>query len=273
MAEGNTLTEEESAWDRHAREYLENKLSPRFSLIESEKAVAVNWSTGEARFIDVRDRQYPDFGPGWYYGTMDLLCHGLTTVYVGDWKTGGTDGAEEQLLSLLAASVRANPWLRKDGTVKFFISCLEVNERGVWPHEREVSIQELDAHWQAMAWASENLGKEYKPIPGIWCTALFCPHLAYCNAINDLAMDLAEMPEAKLNKRFLMRSYRITGKPSSPEEASYTMERLSAANRQVKYLTECMKEYVNNGGQVISGQWQWAKGKDGFRWRKIKQRS
>ncbi len=270
MADSNHLSEEESTWDQVARGYCESHLIPTYDIIETEKAVAVNWGTGEAKFLSIKDRQYPDLGPGWFYGTMDLLCLSGDTVYVGDWKTGGIDGAEEQLLSLLAASVRALSWLPKPPSYRYAISILEVNERGVWPHEREVSQEELNQHWQAMAWSTENLGQTYNPVQGIHCIGYFCPHLAYCQAVHENVLELSELPEAKLNKRYLLRKHKITGEPSSGEEASYTMERLSAANRQVKYLTECMKQYVRDGGAVISNGWQWRQTDRGFRWTKLK---
>jgi hypothetical protein len=120
-----------------------------------------------------------------------------------------------------------------------------------------------------MAWASESVGKEYKPVAGIHCTTLYCPHLAYCTAIGDVLDDAAEQDKL-LKPEYLVRKYRLNDKPSDAKEAAYTMERISAAKRQLNYLTECMKEYVNNGGSIISGQWQWSGGKDGFRWRKVK---
>ena len=281
MAKRETVPEnlslEEAAWLEAASSYVQ-ELETRFNLVESEVAVGVDWVSNKARFTGTEDRNYPDWA-GYMFGTMDLLCQKtsddpagfrvIDELYVGDWKTGGTDGAEEQLLSLLAASVKALQYEGYQIPKKLLISCLRVSEEGVWPHEREVSPEELDAHWQAMSWQAEKIGQKYDPLPGIWCTQLYCPHLAYCSAIGEALDQAAEMDD-KLNQEYKKRRLKLTGQPADGQEAAYVMERLSAAKRQLNYLTECMKQYVRQGGQIISGKWQWSDGKDGFRWRKVR---
>lgn len=263
---------EEAAWMQVASQFLTDRILPNFTRVLSEVVVGVNWLTGEARlFHDVTDRQYPNI-PDWMFGTMDLMCTSSAgapgpTLYIGDWKTGGTDGAEEQLLSLLAATRRA--FANEVGLPieRMVISCLQVTEDGVWPKEREVSQEELDAHWLAMKFQYERSKQPTDPVPGIHCTAYYCNHLAYCPAINDVVYGAAELdsilpPESLLKK--------LRDSPLDNEEASGTIELVTAAKRQITYLTECMKEWVMNNGPIVSGPWTWGPGKDGFRWRKRK---
>lgn len=64
---------------------------------------------------------------------------------------------------------------------------------------------------------------------------------------------------------------RLNDKPSTNQEAADTMELVSAAKRQLNYITECMKDYCKTtGDSIVSGSWRWGPGKDGFRWRKMK---
>lgn len=251
--------------------------------LSSEVAIAVNWKTDQSKFlIEIDGRDYPDYGPDWMYGTADLIGHKVEQVngqlvdhlYVADWKTGGTDGAEEQLLSLLAATWKAyqSHGAKHFGTMT--IDCIQVisDDRGarILRHPRVVSIEELEMHWLAMKWQAEEMSKDkYKPVPGIHCTTLYCPHLAYCEAIGDALDSYAEGPEGLLAPEYLVRKNRINGAPADDKEAAHIMERISAAKRQLNYLTESMKEYVRNGGQIISGKFQWSGGPDGFRWRKV----
>jgi hypothetical protein len=242
----------------HGINYL-NALRVRFSAVETEVVVGLDLATGTGElFRNVRDRGYPD-DKSRLYGTADVVAWGADgSVYVGDWKTGGTVGAEEQLLSLACAvrHLRLSPG-------KLYISCLSLTEDGCWPHEREVSDAELDAHLAALRWAMDDLGKS-APVIGAHCTALYCPHLAYCPEVAEVAEELADMdtdPKRRLT---------LVSDPSNEAEATETMVRLSAANRQLKYLTEAMKAYVRNGGRIISGSMEWSGGRDGFRWRKVK---
>lgn len=271
VSEGDSeAIDEEAAWFQVASKFMTEKLQPRFPSIQSELCVAINLRTGEGTLLpDVEDRKYPSLGPDVVFGTMDLLCSSGTELMVADWKTGGIGGAEEQLLSLLAATVRAFQVSKVPLPSKLLISPLQVTEERVWTHEREVTLEELDNHIQALQWQWELVGKKgLKPTPGIHCSQLYCEHLAYCPAIKEAVGAAAEMdgiiPEEALLKK------KLVDKPVSNEEAADTIELVTAAKRQLTYLTECMKEWVKNNGPIISGVWQWGPGKDGYRWRKRK---
>ena len=246
-----------------AIKYKSEVLSPRCETIQTEVCVGVNWSTGDAEiFPEVHDRNYPDRS-GWQYGTADLVCRLKNGgLLIGDWKTGGTEGAKEQLLSLLYGFSIA-----MKQTQPLIISCLLVNEDGVWPEEQNVSIGELSAHRDSMMFQWEAVGKT-GPVPGIHCTTLYCPHLAFCEAVTGLVVEAAEGPKGLLPAHQLAKKYRfqMTDTPGSDEEAGYVMERVSAAKRQVGYYTEAMKNYVKAGNSVRSGQFVWEDRGNGFRW-------
>lgn len=180
----------------HATKYLRETLHPRFLNIVSELAVEVDWRDGTSRILaHVKDRNYPNL-KGRHYGTADLV--GVThdaKFYIADWKTGGTEGAEEQLLSLAYAVVN---WSKHsdahhDRHKSCIISCLQVNEEGVWPHEREVTFEELEQHAQAMQWQVERIGTEGARLPvlGAHCIHLYCPHLAFCSEVSKVVEEAA----------------------------------------------------------------------------------
>lgn len=265
-----------------AKEWVDTKLRPRLTkaapvevspvtpYIMTEQAVAVNWVTGDAKLIEVVDRDYPDM-PGYQMGTADLVCWlDDRTIMVLDWKTGGTEAAEAQLLSLGYGFKKAL------NATKLIINCFQLgfDETGVpflYPHEREVSDDEIEEHRTAMQFQWEDIEKANRPRIGIHCTTLYCNHLAYCKGINSVVESLAR-DAGKGSAPMVAQNgvFDLTDKPCSDAEAGYVMERLSAADRQIKYLKDGMKEYVAKGGRVISGDWEWSEGNNGFRWRKIK---
>lgn len=63
-------------------------------------------------------------------------------------------------------------------------------------------------------------------------------------------------------------NHTYTTEPMSDAEAGYTMAVISAARRQMKYTEQKLKDYIANGGRVISGNLEWSEGNNGFRWRK-----
>lgn len=264
-------------WVSHANVWLSEHLLPRCQKIETEVAIAVNWSTGEVRTLNgVHGRNYPSLGDGWQFGTADivaLLNDG--SLLIADWKTGGTDGAEEQLLSLAAAFQETVPldlWESKNSTTRrpVRIACLRVDADGVWPNEREVTKSELRNHWDAMTFAMEDIGEKYDPKPGTHCTVLYCPHLAYCTAISSVVRDCGSGPESNgtplVPAEALMS--KLTSKPTNDAEAGEQVALVSAAKRQINYIIDGAKEYVNAGGRVISGQFEWKDRGNGFRWGK-----
>jgi len=262
----------------YAMEYVQQVLAPRSAHIQSEVCVGINWSTGEAEvFEDVKGRNYPD-KPGWCFGTADILCFLKDgSLLVLDWKTGGTEGAQEQLLSLAAAFRKAIPIMGDDGSESLRevrISCAKLYPDHIEPEERYVSESELETHIDAMRFASESvLDTSNRPNPGIHCTQLYCPHLAYCTAVTGIIDTQATEDGSKqpplLAPEALLRGYRMTDRPTSPEEAGYVMARCSAAKRQIDYYTSAMKKYCSDGGKVYCGTYEWKeRGKQGFRWGK-----
>lgn len=267
-----SLTLEEQAWDRHAQAYVTDVLAVRYPTLLSEVAVGTAWEN-VALIVPIKDRKYPKV-PGWMYGTADIvgLSEDQTELYVGDWKTGGSEGAEEQLLSLAACFYRAlSGGLWGYPIKRVVIGCLSVTEEGMKPNEREVSLEELDAHFTAMGWQWEKvLAEEGKAIPGIHCTTLYCPHLSHCKEVNGLVLEASEGEKGLLAPEQLVRHHRMTDRPQSDEEAGYVMERVTAAKRQLNYYTEAMKDYSRSGGLILSGKYEWGPGPDGFRWRRRK---
>ncbi len=277
-------TEEENKWRLHATKYLDEVLIPRCDSVQTEVAVGINWVTNEAEvFPDVKDRGYPK-RPGWQFGTADLVCILKDgSLLIADWKTGGNDGATEQLLSLAAGfrlcmPVNYGPTGIGPAVLRpVRILCLQVNEYGVWPHEDPVSPEEIEAHWDSMRFQWEDIGKRNDPVPGIHCTTLYCPHLAYCSAISGVVGKASEnAPEGEgplVKATDLVKGsrlgHRMTDKPSSNDEAGFVMARISAAKRQMKYWEKALQEFVTKrGGKVTQGQYEWGPGNNGWRWRK-----
>lgn len=270
-----------ASWLAQAIKFVDQVLSPRSDAIMSEVAIAVNWVTGEAVILTgVNGRNYPSdkykSEDGWTFGTADLVIllkdGGLL---VADWKTGGTDGAQEQLLSLAFGLQKCmlreidNNGVTEAHERPVKIACLKVFEAGVSPDERDVSKVELALHKDGMHFAIEAaLGGGSKAVPGIHCTTLYCPHLSHCGAVGGIVTEASEGPQSLLPAEALTAKHRMTDKPVSSDEAGFVMARVAAAKRQLDYYTNAMKDYVANGGQVTCGQYTWSKGNDGFRWRK-----
>lgn len=274
------LPQDVALWMSKAARYLLDELGPRCVSIQSEVAVGVNWVTGEAElFPDVKDRGYPE-RPGWQFGTSDLVCV-LTTgeLLIADWKTGGTEGATEQLLSLACGFRKCVPiqnvgrYAHTQSFRNVRILCLQVNDEGVWPHEQEVSTEQLESHWDSMRFQWEDIGKRNDPVTGIHCTTLYCPHLAYCPAISQMVVQQASGENEQVQGSPLVPAsslIRAMGKEVTVTdlEAGEQMAVLSAAKRQIKYAEEKLKEHVAAGGKVATGGYVWSSGNNGWRWRK-----
>ncbi len=255
----------------YAYVYLQ-ELEARSDVLNSEVALGINWAGLESKVLSLTTgRNYP-YVNGWQYGTADLVCLLKTgELYVADWKTGGTDGAEEQLLSLAYAAQRSDRYCFDAGRRPVIISCLQVNEHGVWPKERAVSNEELDAHADAMRFQWEDIGKRNEPVPGVHCTTLYCPHLAYCSAITQAVVQSAETGQDRKAEEPLVNfqsGHRLTDKPASDAEAGHVISVAKAAKRQIDYWELAMKRYIKNGGRVTAGQYEWGPGGNGYRWRK-----
>jgi hypothetical protein len=259
-------------WAMNAIAWSQAHLEPRCVSIESEVYVASNFATGEVHHDpSVRDREYPD-KPGFLPGTTDLVCvleDG--SLLVADWKTGKGTGAREQLLSL-AWGLRKLPQYLREGLVRpVRLAALYISDSGeVHPHEWSVTNEELEAHALAMQFQLCDIGVRKEPVPGIHCTQLYCPHLAYCPGISATVESAAESPEGLLPEKSLVRKYSIATAPSSPQHAGSIMERVTAAKRQLAFYEARIKQYCIDGGKCIAGAFEYSKGKDGFRWREKK---
>jgi hypothetical protein len=262
-----------------AKEFFNRVLLPRCQVVMSEVAISVNWTAGTAEILpSVKDRQYPE-RDGWQNGTADLVCILKDeTLLIADWKTGGSDGATEQLLSLAIAFQKCLK-LPNGEERQVRVACLSVTEEGVDPDERAVSSEQLSNHWTAMEMAWADRTKKNEPNPGIHCTQLYCPHLAYCSAVTGLVEDAAgedDIVQEKMGnapllpEKALVRKHRMTDKPRSNEEAGYVMSRVAAARRQQKYYESCMKEYIANGGRVTAGNYEWRETGAGYRWGRMR---
>lgn len=258
-------------WLDHATKYVDQVLGPRCDTIQSEVAIGIEWSTGKVEvFPEVKNRNYPK-RPGWQFGTADLVCILKTgELLIADWKTGGSEGAKEQLLTLGWAFRKAMSLPAHERDV--IISCLSVNEDGVWPNETLVEQAELHGHAFAMQmkWEDLDTGKS-KYEPGIHCTSLYCPHLAYCSAIVGAVEESAKQDigdSVYCPRPPYSSAFRYTDSPTSNQEAGFTMSLISAARRQMKYTEAKLKEFIKHGGKVVAGGMTWENGSNGFRWRK-----
>ncbi len=254
-------------WVKLAVAWSKEHLEPRCAEIHSEVYVAYNFSTGEVHTDPlVRDRKYPK-NPGFLPGTTDLVCvlHD-ESLYVADWKTGGGTGADKQLLTLALGLRKVFP--KADGSLRNVrLAVLYANENGVHPVEWEVTDEELEGHRMAMFFQLTDVGVRKEPVPGIHCTQLYCPHLAYCPGIAASVEGAAESPEGLLPAKSLVRKYSIAEAPSGSEHAGSIMERVTAAERQLAFYKERIKQYCLSGGKCVAGEFEYSKGKDGFRWR------
>lgn len=243
-------------------------LEPRCESIHPEVYVGFNFETGEYH-VDptVRNRAYPKDMPGFLPGTADLVCvlHD-GSLLVADWKTGGGTGADKQLLTL-ALGLR-HVFRKADGTLRpIKLAILYVSDDGVHPVEWVVSEGDLQSHQHAMAFQLADVGVRNEPVPGVHCTQLYCPHLAYCPGITQVVESASEGAQSLLAPGRLVRRYSLAEAPSSEEHAGYIMERVTAAKRQMAFYEERIRAWASNGGRVIAGDFEYSKKADGFRWR------
>lgn len=234
----------------------------------TEVYFGVNFETGEVHTdASVHNRQYPKDMPGYVPGTADLVCV-LTdgSLLVADWKTGGGTGADKQLMSL---AIGARHVFRKaDGTFRDVkLAVLYAGDDGVHLVEWPVTPGDLLAHQHAMAFQLADVGVRKDAVPGIHCTQLYCPHLAYCPGVAKVVDASAEAPEALLPAGSLVRRHNIQDAPRDAEHAGYVMERVTAAKRQIDFYEKRIRKWCDDGGKVIAGDFEFSKGKDGFRWR------
>jgi hypothetical protein len=242
-------------------------LEPRCQEIHTEVYVGFNFDTGEVHTDSaVKDRKYPDM-PGYLPGTADLVCVLRDgSLLVADWKTGGGTGADKQLLTL-ALGLR-EVFKSETGEYRTIrLAVLYAGDEGVHLVEWTASESDLLAHQHAMAFQLADVGVRREAVPGIHCTQLYCPHLAYCPGITSVVDASAEAPQALLPAGSLVRKYSLGEAPQDAEHAGYVMERVTAAKRQLAFYEERIRKWATNGGKVLAGDYEYSKGKDGFRWR------
>ncbi len=257
-------------WAFKAYKWSEEHLEPRCETIHSEVYVAFNFATGEVHSDpEVSNRAYPS-KPGFLPGTADIAAVLVDGgLLVADWKTGSGTGAVEQLLSL-CLGLREIYRDRLGNYRPCTLAVLYAGPDGVHPVEWSVTEGDLLSHQHAMAFQLADVGIRNEPVVGIHCTQLYCNHLAYCPGVTAIVEDLSESPQSLLPATSLMKKYTMTDQPISDEEAGYTMERITAARRQMKYYEECIRKYVVSGGRAVTGDFEFASTNSGFRWIKRK---
>lgn len=255
-------------WVDRAYSWYEKNLKPRCVSVHCEVYVSSNFETGEVHTDQsVRGRGYPEM-PGYIPGTADLVCILESgELLVLDWKTGLGTGADKQLLTLASGLRKTAEYRNQDGSYRSVrLGVLYAGEAaygtdGVTPVEWPVTEGELVAHEDAMAFQLADVGVRNEPVVGIHCTQLYCPHLAYCPGVAGVVDEAAR--ELIPAERLLVK---MTDQPISDEEAGYTMERIAAARRQMKYLEAGIRQYINEGGKALAGDYEFKSTNSGFRW-------
>jgi hypothetical protein len=242
--------------------------------IYSEYAMRINWELSKAEPLPlVKDRKYPK-EDGWQNGSADLVIVFVDGSFImADWKTGEADGAMEQLRSLATGFEYIASGRLKSGSS--MIACLQVTEEGVRAHMEPFTQEDCERHVAAISEALKSAKTATHYEPGVHCTKLYCPHLAYCPEITEAVVSAAEVAENSnyapdvLLEDVLARL--PTDKPKNDEQAGYTMAVIAAAKRQMKYVETGVKNYIKDGGHVTYSGYEWLdKGIGmGHRWYKL----
>lgn len=252
-------------WHRLTVQWSIDFLEPRCNRIRSEVYTAYNFTTDKSyQDPTVCNRGYPTEScfDGYIHGTADIVAElSNGKLLIADWKTGGGTGAPEQLMTLACSLSKP--------TDQVTLAILYVSEKGVRPVVWDCSQEELAAHKERMRSQLDQVGKNTTPVQGIHCTQLYCGHLAYCPGPTLTVEASSEGPEGLIPVSRLKRSYAIQEAPTSKEHAGYIMERVTAAKRQIDFYEKRIRKYVSDGGKCIAGDFEFSKGNDGFRWRKV----
>lgn len=249
---------------RAAAKYFDTVLMPRCVEVHTEVAMGIDFASGIVEVPNVKDRGYPD-SPMMFYGTADIVAVLKSgEILIADWKTGASDGAEEQLksLALMARVVFGdkNPPVR--------ISVLTASDDGeVIVYEREVAPAELDAHYASVRDAiakSRSTAKPSLPVVGTHCTQQYCPHLAKCPATLGSFEGVASGQDGPKPKEYPWEE-----KPSDARHAGWMAMRIRAMKRAIAYYEGNLKDHVRSGGKAIYDGYEWAEGGAGFRFKKL----
>jgi hypothetical protein len=245
----------------HARKYFTNVLMPRCEWVQTEVAMGINFTTGEVECPNISEREYPQ-KDDWFYGTADLVCKLKSGgLLIADWKTGESDGAEEQLKSL---AMMARVLFPEHSVI--YISVLSAQDDQVYAWEREVAKEELDQHQvdiNVSLKAARATPKPRLPVIGPHCTAQYCPHMAKCPATHA---DMASIAPDDLGTG----PVEWEEKPTDAAHAGKMAIRMAAIKRALKYYDGTLKDYVNSGGLAQWNGWEWTDSGNGFRVRRIK---
>lgn len=167
-----------------AREYLAGALDTRWSLLGTEVAVSLNLMTGERAILDVSDRGYPG-EPDTLYGTADIVGLNKYGLFIADWKSGVTDSARDQMMTL--AAIIAPPG--EGATICTLALREERSGYAVSDWDEYVSAEELTEH---IARVSEAVSRgPTQPNPGAHCVAMYCPYLYNCQVTNRAIEEFA----------------------------------------------------------------------------------
>ena len=252
-------------WANLAKRWYDTVLHPRLRSVHAEVYVGYNPETCEQHVDErVRDRKYPD-RPGFIPGTVDIVgWHHDGSLYVADWKTGGGDGAYHQLMTL---ALGLRQWGQK--TVLAVLYCGEQASKcgGVNEVLYEPTDVEFERHRIALAMQLQDVGLRTDAVPGIHCTQLYCPHLAYCPAHTGTINSAVEVSGVK---RKSLPMYPIEEAPRDPQHAGSIMERVTAAERQLAFYKERVRQFIEAGNRCVAGEYEYSKKADGYRWRKQK---
>lgn len=250
---------------QHATEWLDANV-PNKKLMESEVSFELDWTNMAVRRVFPKThRDYPK-RPNCMYGTADLVfTDSEGVVSVGDWKTGETDGAEQQLLTLLYC--HALHYSPSSGRYRTY--CLQANEFGVWVTVNEYNLEDLHNHIAKLKVAWDKRHTKHLPVFGMHCTKQYCPALAYCPKVAKETIAMAD--DAEPGKAPSINGVEeVTDNPLTDHQAGYTMAVVAAARRRQKYLETGVKEFIKKGGKAVYGGYEWSEGNDGYRWRKSK---
>lgn len=226
----------------------------------AETALAYDLRTGTAREMKQDGpRDYSDQRPGEMMGTPDLVR--MTRegrLIVPDYKTGryqwGASPSEsDQMRALGLAAARA--YHVHEVTLEF----IQVDEDGVRGVDKGETLDAFE-----LACAADELRQIYDriagppepPKPGPWCTSSYCPLVGVCPATKTA---LKEIDRASQLKHPITggASHPLTVEITSPDHASYTLDRLKAVSESVAVILEAVKDYVRTNGPVPYGDKLW----------------
>lgn len=164
---------------QHASKYVADRMGAVWCVLGTEIAMGYRLRDRERLLLGrVEDRAYPKES-GVLWGTADIVGLNKYGLWLADWKTGGTDTARDQLMTLAGM-------LAPDGQA-VTICTIKVTEDGCSDWDEYVSHHEIDSHMKEI---SARLSSRTEPVQGAHCVALYCNYLYAC---PSTALALEEM--------------------------------------------------------------------------------